>query len=375
MLLARVKRISGIVRLRLLVPEFETNSFSDQYVYSGGVCLEIQGEKNVCTNYIPGIISGEFYTYKEINSPNEIINETLLEKINWSNAHKLSVSSMSKQWDYVKFNLLDLSLLKQDLISFPKINKIAGEFSPSKSYSLFGSYNNRFIINETIKTNLVHDSFASQIYYLGEQTESYSGSLIYTICETSGSYYLEVLGFTSNDYDSKSRIVPLEYLEYKDLIINSDTFEYSPTLNDLMQIPIVKVTQYPKFIKNFSNIKKDDIVIIVNGLNIINMEIYNLKYHFKQTLDEYLTYLFQKQNECLLVIVRKGKIIEVKIDIQTFIFNMINPIYMDINDLYSVENKIKFSTDICDSMLQYDVYNKEVVKYLNDPTYKVEKIA
>ncbi len=372
MLQTRIKRISGIIRVRILTPNFETKTFVDQYVYSGGVCLEIADQKYVSTNYIPGIISGEFYTYKEINS--DTITDSILEKINWSNAHKLVICSVSKQWDYVKFGFIDLNLLKQDLISFPKINKIAGDFSPSKSYSLFGSCIHRIDINSIIKTNLIHDLYVPQIFYTGSQTESFSGSLIYTVCENSGSYYLEVLGFTSNDYDGQSRIVPIEYLEYNDLTIGCDIIPYTPTFTDLTEIPIVKSTQYPQFTKNYSAIKKDDILIIINGLNIINMEVYNLKYNFKQTITEYLTYLFQKHNICKLVIIRKGKIIELEISIDTFIINMVNPIYLDINDLYVRRNEIKFSSDICDSMLQYDIYDKNVVNYLNDPTYKIEKI-
>ena len=375
MLVSRVKRICGIIRIRLLIPDFETNSFSDQYVYSGGLCLELIDGKYVFTNYIPGIISAEFYTYKEINIQSEVINDIMLEKINWSNAHKLTIVSMSKQWDYIKFSFFDLDSVKQDLISFPKINKIAGVFSPSKSYSLFGSCNNRINIQNSIKTNLIHDSFVPQIFYLGDQTESYSGSLIYTICENSGSYYLEVLGITSNDYDGKSRIVPLEYLEYNDLTICCEIAQYNPTLTDLMKIPIVKATQYPQFTKNFSGIKKDDIAIIINGLNIINMKVFNTKYNLRQTIDEYLTYLFQKQNKCLLTFIRKGKIIDMQIDKATFLFNIVNPVYLNINDLYVSGNQIKFSSDICDSMLQYDIYNKQIVKYLNDPTYKIEKIS
>lgn len=376
MLLSRVKRISGIIRIRLLIPEFEANRFGDQYVYSGGTCLEVPDGKYVFTNYIPGIISAEFLTYKEIGTrPEETITSNTLEQINWLDAHKLTTTIMSKQWDYVKFAFIDLDSVKQDLISFPKINKIAGEFSPTKSYSLFGSSNHKIKIQDSIKTNLIHDLFTPQIFYLGSQTESYSGSIIYTICENSGSYYLEILGITSNDYDGRSRIVPLEYLEYKDLILCSDISPYTPTFSDLMDIPIVKSTQYPQFTKNFSVIKKDDIVVLVNGLNIINMEVFDLAHNSRQTLDEYLTYLFQKQFFCQLTLIRKGKIINVQIDKNMFACVIPNPIYLNINDLYTSDNTIKFSSDICDSMLQYDIYNKEIVKYLNDPTYKIEKIV
>jgi len=377
MLLSRVKRICGVIRIRLLVPDFEINSFYDQYVYSGGICLEVSGVKYVFTNYIPGIISAEFYTYKEINSffSKETITYNMLEKINWLNAHKLTTTTMSKQWDYVKFTFIDLDSVKQDLISFPKINKIVGDFCPTKSYSLFGSSNHTINIKGSVKTNLIHDFFPSQIFYIGNQSESYSGSLVYTIHENFGNYYLEVLGITSNDYDGNSRIVPLEYFEYTDLTILPEISQYTPTLSDLMEIPIVKSTQYPQFTKNFSTIKKDDIAIIVNGLNIINMEVFDVKHKSRQTLDEYLTYLFQKQNCCQITLIRKGKIMDVQVDKKTFEFITPNPIHLDINDLYESGNKIKFSSDICDLMLQFDIYNKEIVKYLNDPTHKIDSIA
>ena len=48
---------------------------------------------------------------------------------------------------------------------------------------------------------------------------------------------------------------------------------------------------------------------------------------------------------------------------------------MEINDLYVSGDDIKFSTDICDAMLHFDVFDKQIVKYMNDITYSIEKIS
>jgi hypothetical protein len=114
---------------------------------------------------------------------------------------------------------------------------------------------------------------ANQIFYSGDQNQSYSGALVYTICEKEGNFILEILGFTSNDFYGNSRIVPIKYCENIDCILSTNTIKYTPSLNYLTEIPIVKATIYPQFTKNFSTyIKKDDIVISVNGKNILEMK-------------------------------------------------------------------------------------------------------
>jgi len=199
---------------------------------------------------------------------------------------------------------------------------------------------------------------------------------VYTICEKEGNFILEILGFTSNDFYGNSRIVPIKYCENIDCILSTCTTPYTPSLNYLTEIPIVKATIYPQFTKNFSTyIKKDDIVIGVNGKNILEMQVYDSDFNQKLSLDEYFTYLLLTQSNCFLVLIRKGKILEILIDIQTFKFELPNPIYMDINDLYLKGNEIKFSTDICDAMLQFDIFDKKIVKYMNDITYSIEKIS
>jgi len=374
MSLTRIKKITGILKVRILIPDFEDNTFSQDNIYVGGICLDIRGNRCIYTHYIPGVIDAQFATYKELGLRE--ITEDILEHFNWTNTHKLNISNVSKQWDYTSFSLDNLDICKVDLISFSKINKIAGIFSSEKKYSIYGSVNHYIDIHETIKTNLIHDDLAKQIFYSGDQNKSYSGALIYTIYEKEGTFILEILGFTSSDYDGASRIVPIQYCENRDCILSTCTTPYTPSLNDLTDIPIVKATIYPQFTKNFSTcIKKDDIVISINGKNILEMEIYDSEFNQKLSLDEYFTYLSNTQSNCFLVLIRKGKIIEILIDIQIFRFELSNPIYMDINDLYLKGNEIKFSTDICDAMLQFDIFNKEIVKYMNDITYSVEKIS
>jgi len=374
----RIKKITGVLKVRILIPDFENNTFIKENIYLGGVCLDIQGNKSIYTHYVPGVIDANFVTYKEfaVKSKFSKITQDVLENFNWKSSHKLNISKVSKQWDYISFKLDNLHICKVDLISFPKINKIAGIFSLEKKYSIYGSVNHSIDIHGTIKTNLIHDSLANQIFYSGDQNKSYSGALVYTICEKEGNFILEILGFTSNDFYGNSRIVPIKYCENIDCILSTCTTPYTPSLNYLTEIPIVKATIYPQFTKNFSTyIKKDDIVIGVNGKNILEMQVYDSDFNQKLSLDEYFTYLLLTQSNCFLVLIRKGKILEILIDIQTFKFELPNPIYMDINDLYLKGNEIKFSTDICDAMLQFDIFDKKIVKYMNDITYSIEKIS
>ena len=73
---------------------------------------------------------------------------------------------------------------------------------------------------------------------------------------------------------------------------------------------------------------------MINQQNIINMEIYNYQMDLKMSLDEWLTYSFQIQHQSLtqidysLTLIRKGKIIELMVDINIFKMDLINPIYL-----------------------------------------------
>jgi hypothetical protein len=401
MLINKIKKITGVLKVRILIPDFEKKTFEEDNIYLGGICLDIQGNKSIYTHYIPGVLDANFITYKEfaVQSKSSKITQDILEHFNWESSHKLNISNVSKQWDYISFKLDDLDICKVDLISFSKINKIAGIFSLEKKYSIYGSVNHYIDIHETIKTNLIHDSLAKQIFYSSDQNKSYSGALVYTICEKDGIFFLEILGFTSNDFYGNSRIVPIRYCENIDCFLSTATIPYTPSLNNLTEIPIVKSTIYPQFTKNFSTyIKKDDIVISVNQMNILEMQIYSFDFNQKLSLDEYFTYLLLTRSKCFLVLIRKGKIIEILIDIQIFRLELPNPIYMDINNLYVnkkscldiqdgtekqckgylnlfEDNEIKFSTDICDAMLEFNIFNKQIVKYMNDITYSIEKIS
>jgi len=179
----RIKKITGVLKVRILIPDFENNTFIKENIYLGGVCLDIQGNKSIYTHYVPGVIDAHFVTYKEfaVKSKFSKITQDVLENFNWKSSHKLNISKVSKQWDYISFKLDNLHICKVDLISFPKINKIAGIFSLEKKYSIYGSVNHSIDIHGTIKTNLIHDSLANQIFYSGDQNKSYSGALVYTI--------------------------------------------------------------------------------------------------------------------------------------------------------------------------------------------------
>ena len=77
-------------------------------------------------------------------------------------------------------------------------------------------------------------------------------------------------------------------------------------LDLLHEIPAVKKTEYPKFKQSYSNIiKKDDVLIQIDRINIIDGCIYNIKYNLTQKIDEYLTYIIQEKNKCVFTLVRQ----------------------------------------------------------------------
>ena len=388
MLLNKLKKITGIIRVRILKPDFNSKLFNPEYVYMGCLCLNTNTNKTIdisenyiFTNYIPGVIDANFITYKEkaIKFGNE--------EISWDNTIKLKLKKMSKQWDYICFELDNLS----DFISFPKINKIIDKscfFSHNSEkinnineYNIYGLSSKSKIINKNIKIiksekiNLIHDELPNQIYYLCELNEAYSGSTIYTINENMGNYKLEILGITSNDYGNTGRIIPLNHFNYNDTFMKVSCNEYIFSIEDIFNIPIIKNTSYPIITFNYSNLlKKNDVIVKINNLHISNMNIYNNKFKNYQTIDEYLTYICQLNTNCKLILIRNKKIIEVEINIDILKIKINNDIYININDLYIKEDDIKFSTDILDYMLENEIYNKDIIKFLDDFNYKISKI-
>ena len=390
MLLNKLKKMTGIIRVQILKPNFDSKQFVPEYVFTGCICLNmsihtLQNEENyIFTNYIPGVIDANFITYKE--------KEIKFNKkdINWDDTIKLRLKRISKQWDFLCFEFSNLS----DFISFPKINKIIDKtcvfFDNSNScrdeilisqYNIYGLSGESNIINTNIniikseKINLIHDQLPNQIYYLCDVNESYSGSVIYRINENMGSYKLEILGITSNDYYDYNRIVPLTHFSYSDTLIKMSYDPYTFPMKDIFNIPIIKNTLYPIITSNYLNLlKKNDVIVKINHLHISNMNIYNHKLYTYQNIDEYLIYFCQTNSKCRLKIIRNKQIIDIIIDINILKLKLHNDIYIDINDLYIKNNNMKFSTDISDYILENEIYNKDIIKYMDDFTYKINEI-
>ena len=406
MLLNKLKKITGIIRVRILKPDFNLKLFNPEYVYMGCLCVNTSTNKNtntlenfIFTNYIPGVIEANFITYKE-----KAI-KFGKEEINWENTTKLKLKKMSKQWDYICFEFSNVS----DFISFPKINKIIDKscsFSDNiNEYNIYGlssvskTINTNIKIIKSEKMNLIHDKLPSQIYFLCEQNDAYSGSVIYTVVENIGNYKLEILGITSNDYCNTGRIIPLSHFNYNDTFINISLDKYIFSIEDIFNIPIINNKSYPILTSNYSNLlKKNDIIIKINNLHISNMNLYNYKLNNYQTIDEYFTYISQFNPNCRFILIRNKQIIEVEININIFKIKIHNDIYLDINDLYVDKQKcrsssnlveeqkcksssnffeeqnIKFSTDISDYILENEIYNKDIMKYIDDFSYKISEI-
>ena len=380
--------MTGIIRVQILKPNFKSKQqFTPEYIFTGCICLNMskQNEENyIFTNYIPGVIDANFITYKE--------KEIKFNKkdINWDDTIKLRLKRISKQWDFLCFEFSNLS----NFISFPQINKIIdktcvfSDYTIScidkisiSQYNIYGLSEDSTTINTNIKViksekmNLIHDQLPNQIYYLCDVNDSYSGSIIYRINENMGNYKLEILGITSNNYYDYNRIVPLTHFSYSDSLIKMSYDPYTFSMKDIFNIPIIKNTLYPIITSNYSTLlKKNDVIVKINHLHISDMNIYNHKLHTYQSIDEYLTYFCQTNSKCRLKLIRNKQIIDIIIDINILKLKTHNDIYIDINDLYVKNNNIKFSTDISDYILENEIYNKDIIKYMDDFTYKISEI-
>jgi hypothetical protein len=71
----------------------------------------------------------------------------------------------------------------------------------------------------------------------------------------------------------------------------------------------------------------------------------------------------------------KNEFIDIYININKFNNKFSNNIYLNVDKLYD-KNKLIFNTDICDHVIYKNdfVYNSDILKYLDDPYYKIKYI-
>ena len=205
---------SGIIQITCININLETQTTDTSSIYCGCTCVNINNKKIIACNYIPGIISACFYSHRELT---ELFNNS---DIDWTTAHNISIDSISKQWDYTQFVMMNEE--QTTFINFPQINTIMDSFSVNNNYNFFGISNNKINFVVSTKINLIHDKIQTkQLWHLVESIESYCGTIIYrTYRDENNKLKFKVLGYTSSNYDVNTRIVPLEYLLNKDIYHN-----------------------------------------------------------------------------------------------------------------------------------------------------------
>jgi hypothetical protein len=343
-----IDKITGILKISIINLDFELKQYNIKDIYVGGLCIN----NCIVTNYIPGIDSASFYTNNQLNNN---IND-------WDNAYKLKIESYSKMWDYVKFTII--SEINNNFINFYEINKIiSNKLILKKIFKIYGHIHQYINIIKFENINMIHDNLPKQQYILAEKMESYSGSIIYTIINKR----LCILGFTSSNYYNMTRIVPLNNIFYNDILI------------DLKLEKIVfnskLYTQYKSNDKLFLEpfLYNNDIILNINNIKIQNNYIFNKELNIIQSINEYITY---QKNDILFTILRRDEYrynkIKIIVNINKMFVGFINNIYIDIKHLDF--NNLLFNSDLCDMLLENNIYHEDVINYLENPNYKILSI-
>ena len=177
----KLKKASGIIKAIIKIPNFTSKLFDEQEIFFGAICLNYNKENIICTNYIPGIISAHYFSYKELYTLfgfNSSEKETIENDIDWHKSHPLIITKMSKLWDYIHFdfnldNNTELSIMP-DFINFFKINKISAKFDINTDYKIYAIP--RAIEIRKKFQNLLHEQKNSPIghnYYMSQLMEQY----------------------------------------------------------------------------------------------------------------------------------------------------------------------------------------------------------
>ena len=355
----KLLKFSGIIRITKKSINFELHSYDTETIFIGGFCTTINNNKIIACNYIPGIINAHFYSYRELN---ELSTDD--DSIDWDTSHKLVIHSMSKMWDYIQFIFSNVEELSSTFINFPKINKIEDIFSEETTYKSYGNSNQDINIFNFTKINMIHDLLPKQSWILSDLIESYCGSIIYRIDDESK---LKILGFTSSNYNGYTRIVPLKYLLNNDIFINLSLIDHQFTDDEIMNMdnPIINKTGYPKLLEDYDELKKDDIIIQINDKHIFDCHIHH------NTINEYLTYQKKIIRFC---IIRSLVILDIAIHIDNLVKRFPNKIYFDILQVSEHFTELEFNTDIGDLLLENEIYNKDMAKYLENLNHLILEI-
>lgn len=350
---------AAIIEIKLISLDFDTKSTDELIIYVNALCININNKKIIVCNYIPGIISARFFSHKELS---ELYDDS---EIDWSNAHNLIINSMSKQWDFTKFNMINEEQIT-NLINFPKINKIMETFSLDYQYEFFGSSNDEITPIAGKKMNLIHDKLTKQLWHLIEPIESCCGSIIYRIYkdENNRTRY-KISGYTSSNYDGYTRVVPLEYLLNNDIFIDVEYSEHQFTIDEIFDSPIIRNTIYPKLKNDYGKLKKNDIIVVIDGNHIFNCNIRD------NTINEYLTY---QKGIIRFVLIRDSDILNIDIDIIELSYKFLNKIYMNVSSIPEHFSELEFNTDIGDLLLENEIYNQDMAKYLYNPSHPISNI-
>lgn len=354
----KLDKISGLIKIKKI--EYNNNNFELIDIFAGGICLNINNNNLIITNYISGIVEATFLSYYEIKN-----------NIDWNSGHQIHIYSKSKLWDYLQFSIEQVKNILFNKITFNKINKFS---SKEEYYNIYGNVHKKIKINNKIKLNMIHNLLPKSVFYLSKLQNTYNGSLIYKLYNNK----LQIFGFTSFNHNNYTKIVPLSHLNYTDTLIELDLEPYKFSKQEIYNIPIINNTFYPKFTTNYSNILlKNDVLIEINNYYINNCCIYNYELDIKQTIDEYLMY--HHNSIVLFKIIRShhNKLIikDIEINVKKFNKKYTNKIYLDINNLYN-KKQIIFNTDIYDNIIKnnHKIYNSDILKYLDEPYYFIKNI-
>jgi len=360
-----LNKIAGILKLVILEPDFELKEFKEKIIYVGGLNLC----NSICTGYIPGIISSHYLSHKEIEMQES-------EEINWTNSHKLALIAKSKMWNYLIFSISDYN---SDFINFVKINKIKMKYFLDHELFIYGHVKEPIIDYDIYKTNNIHSLLPEQIFYCCEEKNTYLGSIVHNKEKT------KIFGITGNCINSKTIIIPLINFtkndifikvnyNYYELKINSDHYKFD---NDILINSLINNGEYIKLDKDYSQLKKNDIIIMIDNIKIINGNIFNKKLKVNQNIEEYLSYANNKNKinfQVIRLIKNKFEIISIHNKVKHFYKKFCNNIYISTKKLNGYLNKFNFNTDMCDFMIENNIFNLDIYKYLENPNHKINTI-
>lgn len=336
-----IDKSHGIVQVVTIIPDINNSILEHKYTELHGTCINYKDINILVMPYVSCVTSIKFVTFHKVYN----------QSLKWSNVitHG-TIYKKSKMWNYTF-----VKLENDKDIYYPKY--LLTKYIDNVYIYGYGKYH----ITKTL-FNPVHSKLPQLVYYKCDKNidNIKDGTLVYG--KNASGNKIFYIGYTYNNY-----ITPFVNITFDNCNIKLNIKHAKISLSVVNNINNIRNTYYPCLGSNFKTFKKNDIILEINGNNIVKCKLFDYNFKISMNITTYLIYAIQHKILTRFLILRDNKIRELIFVNDELQIKNTNKI-----EVFSKNDYKKFSSDLCDVLVEENKYYLEIQKYLVNPYYKVK---